>query len=81
MITIKNFTELKSDPRSSGISAVDFGASKFCFNIDTVAKLVAVWSDDNSGEELNFKIYDFDRELKFSLREPIIYAKFEPRAA
>ncbi|WP_297963251.1 hypothetical protein [uncultured Campylobacter sp.] len=57
MITIKNFTELKSDPRSSGISAVNFGASKFCSHIDTAFKLVAVWSDEYDGEELNFKIY------------------------
>ena len=68
MIVIGDFTELKSDPRSGGISARDFGASKFCFNVDAASKLVAVWSDNNSGEELNFKIYDFDRELKFSLR-------------
>lgn len=81
MIVIGDFTEFKSDPRSGGISARDFGASKFCFNVDIASKLVAVWSDENSGEELNFKIYDFDRELKFSLQEPIIYAKFEPRAA
>lgn len=81
MITIKNFTELKSDPRSGGISAADFGASKFCSHIDTAFKLIAVWSDETGGEELNFKIYDFDRKLKFCLREPIIYAKFEPRAA
>ena len=46
MITIKNFTELKSDPRSSGISAADFGASKFSFHIDTAFKLVAVWGDE-----------------------------------
>ena len=81
VITIKNFTELKSDPRSGGISAADFGTSKFCFDVDITSKLVTVWSDKNSGEELNFKIYDFDRKLKFSLQEPIIYAKFEPRAA
>lgn len=81
MIVINDFTELKSNPRNGGISAASFGASKFCSHIDAASKLVAVWSDDNSGEELNFKIYDFDRELKFSLREPIIYAKFEPRAA
>lgn len=81
MIVISDFTELAGDPRSGGISAADFGASKFCSHIDTAFKLVAVWSDEYDGEELNFKIYDFDRELKFSLREPIIYAKFEPRAA
>ena len=81
MIVISDFTELNINPRSGGISAADFGASKFCSHIDVASKLVAVWSDDNSGEELNFKIYDFDRELKFSLREPIIYSKFEPRAA
>ena len=74
------FYQLKSDPRSGGISAADFGASKFCFDVDTVTKLIAVWSDETGGEELNFKIYDFDRKLKFCLREPIIYAKFEPRA-
>ena len=68
MIVISDFTELKSDPRSGGISAADFSASKFCSHIDAALKLVAVWSDENSGEELNFKIYDFDRELKFSLR-------------
>ncbi|WP_297945932.1 hypothetical protein [uncultured Campylobacter sp.] len=56
MITIKNFTELKSDPRGGGISAADFGASKFCSHINAASKLVAVWSDNNSGEELNFKI-------------------------
>ncbi len=66
MIVISDFTELKSDSRSGGISVADFGASKFCFNVDTVAKLVAVWSDENSGEELNFKIYDFDRELNLA---------------
>jgi len=81
MIVINDFTELKSDPRSGGISAADFGTSKFCFDVDITSKLVTVWSDKNSGEELNFKIYDFDRKLKFSLQEPIIYAKFEPRAA
>ncbi len=80
MIVINDFTELKSDPRSGGISAADFGASKFCFDVDTVTKLIAVWNDETGGEELNFKIYDFDRKLKFCLREPIIYAKFEPRA-
>lgn len=46
MITIKNFTELKSDPRGGGISAADFGASKFCFDVDTATKLIAVWSDE-----------------------------------
>ena len=81
MIVIDDFTELNSDPRSGGISAADFGANKFCSHIDAASKLVAVWSDETGGEELNFKIYDFDRELKFSLREPIIYSKFEPRAA
>ena len=81
MIVINDFTELKSNPRNGGISAASFGASKFCSHIDAASKLVAVWSDNNSGEELNFKIYDFDRELKFSLQGPIIYAKFEPRAA
>lgn len=68
MIVISDFTELKSNPRSGGISAADFGASKFCSHIDAASKLLAVWSDNNSGEELNFKIYDFDRKLKFSLR-------------
>lgn len=81
MIVISDFTELKSDPRSGGISARDFGASKFCFGVNAAPKLVAVWCDENSGEELNFKIYDFDRELKFCLQGPIIYAKFELRAA
>ncbi len=57
MITIKNFTELKSDPRSGGISAADFGANKFCSHIDTAFNLVAVWNDETGGEELNFKIY------------------------
>ncbi len=57
MIAIDNFTELKRDPRIGGISAADFGASKFCSHIDAASKLVAVWSDNNSGEELNFKIY------------------------
>lgn len=57
MIVISNFTELKSNPRSSGINTADFGASKFCSHIDTASKLVAVWSDENSGEELNFEIY------------------------
>jgi len=57
MITIDNFTELKRDPRIGGISATDFGASKFCSHIDAASKLVAVWRDNNSGEELNFKIY------------------------
>nr|WP_315113304.1 hypothetical protein [uncultured Campylobacter sp.] len=46
MITIKNFTELKSDPRIGGISAADFGTSKFCSHIDTAFKLVVVWSDE-----------------------------------
>ena len=67
MIVIGDFTELKSDPRSGGISAADFGASKFCFGVNAASKLVAVWCDENSGKELNFKIYDFDRELKFCL--------------
>jgi hypothetical protein len=53
----RRFTELNSDPRSGGISARDFGASKFCSHIDAASKLVAVWSDENSGEELNFEIY------------------------
>ena len=74
------FTELKSDPRSGGISATSFGTSKFYFDVDTVTKLIAVWSDETGGEELNFKIYDFDRKLKFCLRELIIYSEFEPRA-
>ncbi len=34
MIAIRDFTELKSDPRNGGISAADFGASKFCSHID-----------------------------------------------
>ena len=46
MITIKNFTELKSDPRSGGISAADFGTSKFCSYIDIASNLVAVWGDE-----------------------------------
>ena len=78
MITIKNFTELNSDPRSSSISAADFGASKFCFNVDTVAKLVAVWSDETGGEELNFKNlyksawnkFTFDALLKAPSTDP-----------
>ncbi|WP_299227149.1 hypothetical protein [uncultured Campylobacter sp.] len=57
MIVINDFTELKSNPRNGGISAASFGASKFCSHIDAASKLVAVWSDNNSGEELNFKIY------------------------
>lgn len=57
MIVISDFTELAGDPRSGGISAADFGASKFCSHIDTAFKLVAVWSDEYDGEELNFKIY------------------------
>ena len=42
MIVISDFAKLKSDPRSSGISAADFGASKFCFGVNTVAKLTTV---------------------------------------
>ena len=57
VITIKNFTELKSDPRIGVISAADFGASKFYSHIDTAFKLIAIWSDEYDGEELNFKIY------------------------
>lgn len=57
MIVISDFTELAGDPRSGGISAADFGASKFCFGVDAASKLVAVWSDETGGEELNFKIY------------------------
>ena len=55
MIAIDNFTELKRDPRIGGISAADFGASKFCSHINAAPKLVAVWSDEYDGEELNFK--------------------------
>ena len=76
MIVISDFTELDGDPRYGGISAADFGASKFCFSADTLAKLVAVWGDEYEGEESGFKLYGFDRKLKFSLNEPIIYAKF-----
>ena len=46
VITIKNFTELKSDPRSGGISATSFGTSKFCSYIDIASNLVAVWGDE-----------------------------------
>ncbi|WP_298051008.1 hypothetical protein [uncultured Campylobacter sp.] len=46
MIVINDFTELKSDPRSGGISAADFGASKFCSHIDIASNLVAVWGDE-----------------------------------
>ena len=81
MIVISDFTKLASDPRYGGINAADFGASKFCFSADTLAKTVAVWGDEYEGEESGFKLYGFDRKLKFSLNEPIIYAKFEPRAA
>ena len=81
MIVISDFTELNGDPRYGGINAADFGASKFCFSADTLAKLVAVWGDEYESEEPGFKLYGFDRKLKFSLNEPIIYAKFEPRAA
>lgn len=80
MIVISDFTELDGDPRYGGINAADFGASKFCFSADTLAKLVAVWGDEYEGEEPGFKLYGFDRKLEFSLNEPIIYAKFEPRA-
>lgn len=66
VIVIRDFTELKSDPRNGGISAADFGASKFCSHIDTAFNLVAVWSDEYDGEELNFKIYDFDRKLNLA---------------
>ena len=81
MIVISDFTELDGDPRYGGINAADFGASKFCFSVGTLAKLVAVWGDEYEDEEPGFKLYGFDRKLKFSLNEPIIYAKFEPRAA
>jgi len=46
VIVISGFTELKSDPRSGGISAADFGASKFRFHIDIASNLVAVWCDE-----------------------------------
>jgi hypothetical protein len=46
VIVINDFTELKSDPRSGGISAADFGASKFCSHIDIASNLVAVWGDE-----------------------------------
>ena len=81
MIVISDFTELDGDPRYGGIDAADFGASKFCFSVDTLAKTVAVWGDEYEDEESGFKLYGFDRKLKFSLNEPIIYAKLEPRAA
>lgn len=81
MIVISDFTELDGDPRYGGINAADFGASKFCFSVGALAKLVAVWGDEYEDEEPGFKLYGFDRKLKFSLNEPIIYAKFEPRAA
>ena len=81
MIVISDFTELDGDPRYDGINAADFDASKFCFSADTLAKTVAVWGDEYEDEEPGFKLYGFDRELKFSLNEPIIYAKFEPCAA
>ena len=81
MIVISDFTELDGDPRYGGINAADFGASKFCFSVGTLAKLVAIWGDEYEDEEPGFKLYGFDRKLKFSLNEPIIYAKFEPRAA
>lgn len=80
MIVVSDFTELAGDPRYGGVNATDFGASKFCFDVDTAAKLVAVWGDEDGGDEPDFKLYGFQHELKFSLAEPIIYAKFEPRA-
>ena len=46
MIVISGFTELKADPRNGGISAADFGASKFCSHIDIASKLIAVWGDE-----------------------------------
>lgn len=58
MIVISGFTELKSDPRSGGISAADFGASKFRFHIDTAFKLVAIW-----GYEANSKLISYSYEL------------------
>ena len=67
MIVISDFTELAGDPRSGGISAADFGASKFCFVVAAASKLVAVWSDETGGEELNFKIYT-PRSVKTKFR-------------
>jgi len=66
VIVISDFTELDGDPRYGGINAADFGASKFCFSVGTLAKLAAVWSDEYEGEEPVFKLYGFDRKLKFS---------------
>ena len=80
MIVISDFTELDGDPRYDGINAADFDASKFCFSVGTLAKLVAVWGDEYEDEEPGFKLYGFDRKLKFSLNSRLNLASAQNHA-
>ena len=72
MITIKNFTELKSDPRGGGISAADFGASKFCSHINAASKLVAIWGYEANSKLISYSYELAGKKIKVSKRGEII---------
>lgn len=80
MIVICDYQPLPYHPKWGGVNADSFGALDHCFDADPVARLAAVWADESSESEPKFALYGFEQRLKLQLDEPIIYAKFEPRA-